>query len=81
MEIYKKYNCVVIADEIWADIVLPGHKHIPAQSVSAMRKRAQLPFMLPQRPLILPDLSALTMSFTIAYLRDRGDKAWGNESL
>jgi cystathionine beta-lyase len=34
MELYKKYNCLVISDEIWSDIILPGHKHIPTQSIS-----------------------------------------------
>ena len=39
MALFKKYDCVVIADEIWADLVLPGAKHIPAQSVSEDAKQ------------------------------------------
>mgnify|MGYP002130958056 CR=1 FL=1 len=34
MDIYRQHDCVVISDEIWSDIILPGHKHIPTQSVS-----------------------------------------------
>ena len=34
MELYKKYDVYVVSDEIWSDIILPGHKHIPTQSVS-----------------------------------------------
>ena len=34
MEIYKANECVVISDEIWSDLTLPGFKHIPTQSVS-----------------------------------------------
>ena len=34
MEVYAANDCIVISDEIWADIVLEGHKHIPTQSVS-----------------------------------------------
>ena len=33
-ELCLKYNVRVIADEIWRDIVMPGHKHIPAASLS-----------------------------------------------
>ena len=34
MDVYRQHDCVVISDEIWSDIILPGHKHIPTQSVS-----------------------------------------------
>lgn len=34
MEIYRKNDCIVVADEIWSDIVMPGYRHICTQSVS-----------------------------------------------
>ena len=34
MEVYKNNDCVVISDEIWSDILLNGHQHIPLQSIS-----------------------------------------------
>ena len=34
MELYKKYDVMVVSDEIWSDIILEGYKHIPTQSVS-----------------------------------------------
>lgn len=34
MELYRKYNVMVVSDEIWSDIVMPGHKHLPTQSIS-----------------------------------------------
>ena len=34
MEIYQKHDVYVISDEIWSDILLNGHKHVPTQSVS-----------------------------------------------
>ena len=34
MELYRKHDVFVISDEIWSDILLYGHKHIPTQSVS-----------------------------------------------
>lgn len=33
-ELCLKYNVRVIADEIWRDIIMLGHKHIPAASLS-----------------------------------------------
>ena len=29
MELYRKYDCVVVSDEIWSDLILPGHRHVP----------------------------------------------------
>ena len=34
MELYRKYDVYVVSDEIWSDIILDGHTHIPTQSVS-----------------------------------------------
>lgn len=34
MEVYEKNKCLVISDEIWSDLTLEGHKHIPTQSVN-----------------------------------------------
>ena len=33
-EIYRKYNVQVVSDEIWSDLIMPGHTHIPSQMVS-----------------------------------------------
>ena len=33
-EVFRRYNVQVISDEIWSDILLSGHKHIPSQMVS-----------------------------------------------
>lgn len=32
--LYAKYDCTVVCDEIWADIVLKGSRHIPYYSVN-----------------------------------------------
>ena len=31
MELFEKYDVKVVSDEIWSDLILNGHKHIPAQ--------------------------------------------------
>lgn len=34
MDLCRRFDVTVISDEIWSDIVLEGHRHIPTQSVS-----------------------------------------------
>lgn len=34
MALFQKHDVLVVSDEIWSDIILPGHKHVPTQSVS-----------------------------------------------
>lgn len=71
MALFKKYDCVVIADEIWADLVLPGAKHIPAQSVSEDAKNRTIAVYAPTKTF---NLAGLVGSYHIIYnkyLRDR----------
>lgn len=77
MEIYKKYDCVVIADEIWADIVLPGHKHIPAQSVSEDAKKRTIAVYAPTKTFNLAGLVGSYHVIYNSYLRDRVTKVGG----
>lgn len=39
MELYRKYDVMVVSDEIWSDIILDDHIHIPTQSVSEDAKQ------------------------------------------
>ena len=74
MELYKKYSCVVIADEIWADLVLPGNHHIPTQSVSEDARQRTVAFYAPSKTF---NLAGLLGSYHIIYnpfLRDRVTK-------
>ena len=77
MELYKKYDCVVISDEIWSDILLSGHKHIPTQSVSADARERTVAVYAPSKTF---NLAGLVGSYHIiynAYLRDRIDAQAG----
>ena len=38
-ELVKKYDCMVISDEIHRDLVYPGNKHIPLAALPGMEKR------------------------------------------
>lgn len=71
MEIYAKHDCVVISDEIWSDIILPGHKHVPTQSVSEDARNRTVALYAPSKTF---NLAGLVGSYHIIYndyLRDR----------
>ena len=74
MELFKKYDVFVISDEIWSDLILPGHKHIPTQSVSEDAKMRTVAMYAPSKTF---NLAGLIGSYRIVYnkwLRDRIDK-------
>ena len=71
MEVYAANDCLVISDEIWSDIIMPGHKHIPTQSVSADARERTIAFYAPSKTF---SLAGLVGSYHIVYnkyLRDR----------
>ena len=74
MELYRKHDVFVISDEIWSDLILAGHKHIPTQSVSADAKMRTVALYAPSKTF---NLAGLVGSYRIIYnkwLRDRVDK-------
>lgn len=71
MEVYAKNECVVISDEIWSDLVLEGHRHIPTQSVSKDAKNRVIAVYAPTKTF---NLAGLVGSYHIIYnpyLKDR----------
>ena len=71
MEVYAAHDCVVISDEIWSDIILPGHKHVPTQSVSEDARRRTVALYAPSKTF---NLAGLVGSYHIIYddyLRER----------
>ncbi len=71
MELYKKYDVYVVSDEIWSDIILNGHKHIPTQSVSEDAKMRTVAMYAPSKTF---NLAGLVGSYHIIYnkwIRDR----------
>ena len=74
MELFKKYDVYVVSDEIWSDIILNGHKHIPTQSVSEDAKNRTVALYAPSKTF---NLAGLIGSYHIIYnkrLRDRVNK-------
>lgn len=71
MELFAKYDVYVISDEIWSDLIIGGHKHIPTQSVSEDAKMRTMAFYAPSKTF---NLAGLVGSYHIIYnsfLKDR----------
>ena len=74
MELYRKHDVFVISDEIWSDLILEGHKHIPTQSVSEDAKMRTVAMYAPSKTF---NLAGLVGSYSIVYnswLKDRMEK-------
>lgn len=71
LEVYKNNDCIVISDEIWSDIIMPGHTHIPTQCISEDAKNRVCAFYAPSKTF---SLAGLVGSYHVIYnslLRDR----------
>lgn len=71
MEVYKANDCVVISDEIWSDIILNGHKHIPLQSISEDARNRTVAVYAPSKTFNLAGLIGSYHIIYNKYLRDR----------
>jgi len=77
MEVFQRNSVYVIADEIWSDLLLDGHHHVPTQSVSDWARTHVVAFYAPSKTF---NLAGLVGSYRIAYdpwLRDRLSKQSG----
>ena len=71
MELFQKYDVYVISDEIWSDIILSNHRHIPTQSISADARCRTIAMYAPSKTF---SLAGLQGSYHVIYdprLRDR----------
>lgn len=64
MELFRKYDMMVISDEIWSDIILGNNRHIPAQSVSEDAKQRVIAMYAPSKTF---NLAGLIGSYHICY--------------
>ena len=74
MALFQKYDVYVVSDEIWSDILLNGHRHIPTQSVGEDARRRTVALYAPSKTF---NLAGLVGSYHIvydAYLRERLEK-------
>ena len=71
MEVYAANNCLVISDEIWSDIIMPGYKHIPTQSISEDARERTVAFYAPSKTFSLAGLVGSYHIIYNKYLRER----------
>lgn len=71
IDLFKRNDVLVISDEIWSDIIMPGYKHIPLQSVSEDAKNMTMAFYAPSKTFSLAGLVGSYGIIYNSYLRDR----------
>ena len=74
MELFKKHDVMVVSDEIWSDLTMPGYQHIPTQSISDDAKMRTIALYAPSKTF---NLAGLVGSYHIIYnklLRERMEK-------
>ncbi|MDD2213314.1 MAG: aminotransferase class I/II-fold pyridoxal phosphate-dependent enzyme [Oscillospiraceae bacterium] len=74
MSVFREHNVYVISDEIWSDLTLNEHQHIPTQSVSPDARQRTTALYAPSKTF---NLAGLVGSYQITYnswLRDRINK-------
>lgn len=78
MKVYADNDCIVVSDEIWSDLILPGHKHIPTQTISEDAKNRTIGIYAPSKTF---NLAGLIGSYHIIYNRYLRDKVEREGSL
>lgn len=71
LELFERHDVWVISDEIWSDILLDDHAHIPTQSVGAWAREHTVALYAPSKTF---NLAGLIGSYHVIYnpwLRDR----------
>lgn len=74
MALCGKYDVSVVSDEIWSDIIRPGLRHVPTQSVSEDARTRTVALYAPSKTF---NLAGLVGSYHIVYdrrLRERMEK-------
>ena len=74
MDLFRRYNVYVVSDEIWSDLTLGDHRHIPTQSVSDDAWQRTMALYAPSKTF---NLAGLVGSYHIVYndyLRERMER-------
>ncbi len=72
--LFRKYDMQVVSDEIWADILLAGHKHIPSLTVSEDAAMRTVALYAPSKTFNLAGLIGSYHVICNRKLRERVDK-------
>lgn len=74
MALFEQHNVYVVSDEIWSDILLAGHRHIPLQMVSEDARNRTIALYAPSKTF---NIAGLVGSYHIVYnktFRERLEK-------
>ena len=71
MQLIESFGIPVISDEIWSDLILPGHKHVPTQSVSPYAREHTVALYAPTKTF---NLAGLTGGYHVVFNRDWQEK-------
>ena len=74
MELFRRHDVMVVSDEIWSDLTMPGYQHIPTHSISEDAKQRTISLYAPSKTF---NLAGLVGSYHIIYnryLRERMEK-------
>ena len=74
MQVYKENDCIVISDEIWSDLILEGHEHIPTQTISEDAKQRTIAIYAPSKTFNLAGLIGSYHVIYNKYLRDKVER-------
>lgn len=64
MEVYRRHDCMVISDEIWSDIIMPGHVHTPTQSVCPEARECTVALYAPSKTF---NIAGIVGAYSIVY--------------
>ena len=64
VELCARHDVTIVSDEIWSDLTLKGHRHIPTQSVSEDARRRTVALYAPSKTF---NLAGLIGSYHIIY--------------
>lgn len=78
MEIFRRNDVYVVSDEIWSDLTLRGHKHIPTQSVSEDARMRTVAMYAPSKTF---NLAGLVGSYHIIYNKTLRERVLKESSL
>ena len=73
--LFEKYEVNVVSDEIWSDLIMPGHRHLPFQFISDYARMHTVALYAPSKTF---NLAGLVGSYHIIYnktLRERMARA------
>ena len=78
MALFEKHGVYVISDEIWSDLTLADHRHIPTQSVNSYAREHTVALYAPSKTF---NLAGLVGSYHIIYNKWLKDRMTKEESL